>query len=227
MELVNDVEWDACEKAMGDLPGGVCCDGQCLEGGLPLRYRDLPAVSRDGQWIAVIEERDGWGHVRPGIRVLDRRGRSKTWLPLHGTGATARKRVESANRALARRTWVALAAPAPSHRELSDELVETTLTLTGATVVYRRRSDGNVWLPPSSIRVTGADGHAIVERTDTERAWSAPPRCNLPRFELVGASASAGIVLFATRLGLGGHDCDGVLQPPSWHVLSFDVKPPR
>jgi hypothetical protein len=220
--LVGEAEWEACAAAMDTLPGGLECDGQSLEGGVPLRYQDLPAVAADGSVIAVVEERDGWGHVRPGIRLIDRTGRSRQWLALDGTGDVARANIAQANRELATRAWVALEAPRVAVRELSDELSETTLTLDGVTAVYQRRHDGNVRLPPSWIRVTDARGRVLAERRDTESAWDRGPACNMPRFELVGASARPGVVLFATRLGMGGHNCDGVVQSPVWHVLAFE-----
>jgi hypothetical protein len=40
-------------------------------------------------------------------------------------------------------------------------------------------------------------------------------------FQFVGACASPGVLLFMTGLGMGGHNCDGVEQPPTWHVLTF------
>lgn len=212
VRVMSDAEWRACET----------CDDQELEGGVPLRYAHLPAVTVDGSVIAVIEERDGWGAVPvPGIRLIDRTGATLEWLRLDGTGDAAEANVAEANVALARRRWLALAVPKVSQRQLSDTEVETTLALERFDVVYRRRDEGNFWLPPSSIRVSDRAGRVVLERTDTERAWLAPPRCNLPRFELVGASGAARTVVFRTWLGLGSHRCDGIEQRPTWHVLAW------
>ncbi|MEO7094520.1 MAG: hypothetical protein ABI175_14790 [Polyangiales bacterium] len=226
--IISSAEWEACEAAASPvLDNGIdhelYCDGQGLEGGTPLRYRNLPAISADGSVLAVVEERDGWGHVDPGIRLIDREGHSVMWLPLDGTGAAVTAAVARANAELRERAWVPLDRPAVTNRTLADARSETTLTLGSYTAVYERRDDGNFWLPPSRITVT-ANGRSLVSRTDTESAWLAQPRCNLPAFELVGASASPGVILFRTGLGMGGHNCDGVKQPPTWHVLAFEVR---
>ncbi|MDX2094210.1 MAG: hypothetical protein SFX73_40640 [Kofleriaceae bacterium] len=222
VELVSEQEWETCQEEGRELAPGFYCDGQILEGGVPLRYAQFPAVSTDGSVIAVVEERDGWGHVKPGVRLLDRGGRTVQWFSLEGERAVAKGAVERTNKELATRTWVPLRTPAVSSKELTpDVLAETALAFGDYTAVYKRRNDGNVWLPPSEIRVTDARGQVIAERTDTERAWAAENACNMPAFELVGASAKPGVILFKTGLGMGGHNCDGVLQPPHWHVFTF------
>lgn len=212
VEIFSDAEWAVCPD----------CEDQLREGAAPLRFLQLPAVTQDGELVAVAEERDGWGHVPvPGVRLLDRTGTSVRWLPIAGAGADARVAAIAVNRELAKHAWSRLEPPIRNVRELSDISSETELTFGTYTARYKRRSDGNTWLPPSQIRVEDASGRVLVERTDTEAAWSAPPRCNLPAFELVGASASGRVILFKTGLGMGGHDCDGVEQRPSWHVLAF------
>jgi hypothetical protein len=229
VDVISSTEWEACAASSQPvLDNGIDhqldCDGQVLEGGTPLRYRQLPAVAADGTVLAVVEERDGWGHVEPGIRLIDREGHSVSWLPLDGTGAAATAAVARANTVLRERAWVPLARPEVEERLLSDEHSESTISVGTFTAVYERRNDGDTWLPPSVITVTDARGRKVVSRTDTERTWLASPRCNLPRFELVGASASPGVILFRTGLGMGGHNCDGVKQPPAWHVLAFDAR---
>lgn len=213
VELVSQAEWDACAE----------CDGQQLEGGRPLRFANFPAVSDDGALIAVVEDRDGWGHVpSPGVRLLDRRGATARWLPVDGEGIDATTAIPAANAELAKHAWAPLVAPPPTVREIDDTESETTLAFDGYTVRFHQRSDGDVWLPPSEIHVTEtSSGKLLVERRDTETAWSKPPACNLPHFDFVGANGKHGIVLFTTDLGMGGHNCDGVLQRPSWHVLAF------
>lgn len=221
VELVSEQEWEACQEQQGSLGPDFYCDGQMLEGGVPLRYSMFPAVARDGSLVAVIEERDGWGHVKPGIRLLDREGHTVQWFSLEGTGDVARAAVERVNAELATRDWVTLTKPELTHKELSDDLVETAIAFGDYTAVYQRRNEGNYWLPPSELRVTDARGSVVVERKDTERAWEVQHACNLPAFELVGASARPGVILFRTGLGMGDHNCDGILQPPHWHVLAF------
>lgn len=221
VELVSETEWQACQDQGGSLAPDFYCDGQMLEDGGPLRYAKFPAVTRDGRLVAVVEERDGWGHVKPGIRLVDREGRTVKWFSLEGTGDVAKAAVERANAELATHDWVPLTTPELNHKELSDDLSETEIAFGDYTATYQRRNEGNYWLPPSEIRVTDARGRVVVERKDTERAWGVQNACNLPSFELVGASAQPGVILFMTGLGLGGHDCDGVLQPPHWHVLPF------
>lgn len=221
VELVSEKEWEACQEQQGSLGPDFYCDDQMLEGGVPLRYSRFPAVARDGSLVAVIEERDGWGHVKPGVRLLDREGRTVKWFSLEGTGDDAQAAVERANAELATRDWVPLTRPELDHKELSVDLGETKIAFGAYTAVYKRRNEGNYWLPPSELRVTDARGRVVVERKDTERAWHAQNACNLPAFELVGASAKPSVILFRTGLGMGGHDCDGIVQPPHWHVLAF------
>ena len=207
VEIISDAEWAECPD----------CDDQSREGGAPLRFKNFPAVTHTGDLIAVAEERDGWGHVPiPGVRLLDRNGKTARWLPIAGADA-----VTAANAELAKYAWSTLDKPTPKVKELSDTLSETELTFGPYTARYKRRDDGNTVLPPSEIRVFDAAGHALAERTDTETAWNAAPACNLPAFTLVGASASGRVILFMTGLGMGGHDCDGVEERPNWHVLSF------
>lgn len=221
VELVSEQEWEKCQEEGRELAPGFYCDGQILEGGVPLRYAKFPAVSTDGKVIAVVEERDGWGHVKPGVRLLDRDGRTVQWFSFEGAREVARGAVERANKELATRAWVPLTKPEVSSKELADDLAETALAFGDYTAVYKRRNDGDYWLPPSEIRVTDTQGRVVAERTDTERAWAAGNACNLPAFELVGTSAKPGVILFKTGLGMGGHNCDGVLQPPHWHVFTF------
>lgn len=212
VEIISEAEWEACAD----------CDDQSREGGAPLRFVHFPAVTHTGDLIAVAEERDGWGHVPvPGARLVDRRGKTVRWFPIAGAGADAKVAVTAVNAELAKHTWSTFEAATPKVRELSDTLSETEVTFGSFTARYKRRHDGNTSLPPSEIRVIDASGRVLVERTDTERAWHAPPRCNLPAFELVGTSTSGRVMLFKTGLGMGGHDCDGVEQRPSWHVLAF------
>lgn len=197
-------------------------DGQMLEGGVPLRFIHLPAVSVDGAVIAVAEERNGWGAVPiPGIRLIDRRGRTLRWLPLGGVEPAVTTAIRDANAALAEHRWLPLVMPEAQTTELSAVSVETTLVLDHHRVIYRQRDEGDYWLPPSIIRVIDRQGATILTRTDTESAWSASPPCSLPAFQLVGANDSVGVVLFTTGLGLGSHNCDGVEQRPSWHVLAY------
>jgi hypothetical protein len=221
VELVSEQEWEKCQDEGGELAPGVYCDGQILEGGVPLRYAKFPAVSSDGSVLAVVEERDGWGHVKPGVRLLGRDGRTVQWFSLEGGRDVVKGAVERVNKELATRSWVPLGKPEVSQKDLADDLTETALAFGDYTAVYTRRNDGNEWLPPSEIRITDPLGRVVAERKDTERAWAASNACNMPRFELVGTSAKPGVLLFMTGLGMGGHNCDGVLQPPHWHVLSF------
>lgn len=51
----------------------VCTEQEC-EGWSSFAYDSLPAVTTDGAIAAVVEERDGWGHVPdPGVRFVDTR----------------------------------------------------------------------------------------------------------------------------------------------------------
>lgn len=212
VEVIGQAEWEACAD----------CDEQSLEGGAPLRFANLPAVTLEGDLIAVVEERDGWGHVPvPGVRILGRDGMTITWLPIAGTGAQAATAAGAVNRELARHTWTRIMRPAPTTRALPADGLETEVTFGPYTAHYRQRHDGDTLLPPAEIRVVDGAGHVIAERRDTEHAWSAPPTCNLPAFQLVGVSATARVMLFTTGLGMGGHNCDGVEQRPSWHVLAL------
>jgi len=228
--VVSEAEWEACEasdKPTIDLGLGgepFYCEGQSLEGGAPLRYHQLPAVTTDGSLIAVVEERDGWGHVSPGIRFLDREGKSVSWFPLDGTRATVDSKVAKANAALREHAWIPLSRPLPTQVPIDPDHVRATLTIGTYTATYERTNQGDYWLPPSRITVRDAQGRELVSRTDTERAWLSLPRCNLPHFVFFAANASPGVLLFKTELGMGGHNCDGVEQPPAWHVLTFPAR---
>ncbi len=103
-------------------------DSQSLEGWPELAYTGLPAVSLDGSQVAVVEERDGWGHVPvPGIRILG--GAQERWFPLipdrarpsseaeeRAMRSTFDALVERANSALRSTRWLSLEMPpAPVH----------------------------------------------------------------------------------------------------------------
>ncbi len=47
------------------------CDEQECEGWPVYAYEYLPAVSDDGELVAIVEERDGWRHTaQPGVRIV-------------------------------------------------------------------------------------------------------------------------------------------------------------
>ncbi|MEA2747678.1 MAG: hypothetical protein QOI41_1821 [Myxococcales bacterium] len=60
------------------------CDEQECEGAPRFAYDYLPAVSADGEHVAIVEERDGWGHTRvPGVRVVNSSsGASEQFFPV-------------------------------------------------------------------------------------------------------------------------------------------------
>ena len=211
VRMMSQAEWDACKD----------CDEQSLEGGAPLRYKHFPAVSADGAVIAVVEERDGWGHTSvPGVRLLDRNGATLKRLALGGDRGAAEPLVAQANAALGAYTWLPVEMPPVKHREVSDTESESRLVLADFAVTYNQRSNGDYSRPPYRIKVTTHDGRVINER-NVETEWSHEPGCNLPAFEFVGGNATARVVLFKTGLGMGGHNCDGVEQPPAWHILAY------
>lgn len=99
------------------------CDEQACEGWSSFAYDYLPAVTTDGAIAAVVEERDGWGHVPdPGVRFVDTR--DGTSLELHALAqgkrdittyeAFAKRKSEleaivaKANAALDAKRWVTL-----------------------------------------------------------------------------------------------------------------------
>lgn len=100
----------------------VCEEQQC-EGWPTFAYDYLPAVTKDGATLAVVEERDGWGHVPdPGVRFLDAtKATSVAFHPLArgerditSYAAFAKRKTEledlvaKANEALDARSWVTL-----------------------------------------------------------------------------------------------------------------------
>lgn len=59
------------------------CEDQECEGGPTYAYDDLPAVHEDGSVVAVVEERDGWGHTKsPGIRLLSSSSATLAFYPV-------------------------------------------------------------------------------------------------------------------------------------------------
>lgn len=53
------------------------CEEQECEGWPVYAYEYLPAVSDDGELVAIVEERDGWRHTRqPGVRIVSVRTRA-------------------------------------------------------------------------------------------------------------------------------------------------------
>lgn len=99
------------------------CDDQACEGWSSFAYDFLPAVTTDGAIAAVVEERDGWGHVPdPGVRFVETKdGASLEFHALAqgkrdlGTYEAFAKRkselegiVAKANAALDGKSWVTL-----------------------------------------------------------------------------------------------------------------------
>jgi len=209
-------------------------DNQSFEGWPEYAYANLPAISADGSLVAVVEERDGWGHRPvPGIRILAVRGGTHAWFPLVPPGkrpdsqadeaalhSTFVSLVSAANRELAKRRWLPLETPpVATVDELATDRVVTWPIGTHRLVSHKANRDEPQ--PPTRIAVLDRTGAEVVTISDTATRWSLPATCNLTSWKLVGVRDAPGIALFQLELGMGGHNCDGVVQPHDWRLVAF------
>ncbi|MBX3160700.1 MAG: hypothetical protein KF773_32335 [Deltaproteobacteria bacterium] len=213
--------------------------GRRLEGYPPFEYDHLPAVSVDRTKVAVVEERDGWGHTAtPGVRILDvASGKTVTWLPVVGgdrwpdDAAVGRSRaaieelVAAANAVLARTSWHPLATPGEptTTGEDADRIVAWTLGPHTVTMTYAP-DDPYAEDPrslPSTIVITDSAGRQVTRVDDVRNRWRHTARCATPSFSLAAVHPASHILVFHQKLGLTSHDCDGVNVPDDWRILRF------
>ena len=222
----------------GDDGSPAALDNESLEGWPAYAYTNLPAVSADGSLIAVVEERDGDGHRPvPGIRILSARGGTHAWFPLvppapkpgsPGEEAemltTFKALVDAANRELGARTWIPLRRPPAAKVSEAGRDRTVTWDIGRHTLVHELADydEARDWgQPPTRIVVLDATGAEVLALPETRTSWDVGGGCNFRSWSLVGVREEPGIALYQLELGMGGHDCDGVVQPHDWRVVAF------
>lgn len=201
-------------------------DDRAHEGWPPLVYTGFPAVSEDGAKILLVEERDGFAHTAAfGVRVLDGiSGQSTEWYPF-GTVRQA-----PATRPL-------LVASVP-RIEARIRAMETKLAKTAWRALEgneARPDDQGVWHvralsigvswtaedepQPRRLVVTDERTRATLVERDLA-GWSRKGvRCAKNDLVLRGVSETS--IVFSQHVGPTLHDCDGVVVPTAYRVVSF------
>ncbi len=203
---------------------------QAQEGWPEYEYAGLPAISEDATKVAVVEERDGWGHTKtPGVRVLDNTGKTLSWLPLvPATGAPANEAnakkaeptfkgyVTRANAELTKTKWVALSAPEASPKALTGSyLVTMQVGPVALRMTFASKAEYEGHAVPKALSFKNASTSSLVEVDPT--TWPARPACATPSFTVVGMTTT--LAVFHQHLGTTSHACDGVPVSHDWRVV--------
>ncbi len=204
------------------------------EGWPQYEYTGLPAAADDGSKVAVVEERDGWGHTKtPGIRILDATGKSVGWFALVPPGrspaneATATKMeptfqglVKKANDELAKTTWLALSSP-PATTRMDGKSFRATVNVgpVALRMSFLSEDDYKGRVVPEAMSIVNSKTSSLT--TIDTATWAAKARCATPSFKVVGLNEKARIAVFHQQLGTTSHACDGVAVPHDWRVVKF------
>lgn len=199
-------------------------DDRANESWPAVEYTGLPAVSADGAFVAVVEERDGWGHVVAfGVRVLDvASSATGAWIPLNAStkaprGAPALKRAVPAMQQRAKmaagffttQPWELLVGGDTAPSEDGSWRVE------GARIVVTSTDAGQ----PKRLVITDATTNDALADMDVS-SWSrANVRCAGTTVELVGVSRPRRVAVFRQGVGPTTHACDGVVVPMAYRVV--------
>lgn len=201
-------------------------DGRANEGWPVFEYEGLPALSEDGTKLAVVEERDGWGHTPvPGVRVVDTAtGRSLQFLALvpAGKGPEAlaalakletvfKARIAAANEALAKVKWESLADVTADNAKDRDGWKVDGLAI---AVEWATSEPGD--LKKVAIR-DAASNQILVERDATP--WRRTMACATPDLRLIGSNRAKKLVAFSQHLGSTLHNCDGIAIPKEYRIV--------
>lgn len=222
----------------------VCEDQEC-EGKPTLAYDYLPAVAADGT-VALVEERDGWGHVsKPGIRFVGADGKTAFVPTVTGqpTGSfevfSKHKReheaaITNANAELNRRQMRAMFLdPAPKAEVLigKDWKPSDGAGAQGARVRTRYRTgdvevqvvlaDGHEPATPSNLHeiVVLQAGREVLRRAG--KSFADRSGCSARAMTPPYAHADLHTVAFSFTNGMTSHACDGKEEPQVHHVLRW------
>lgn len=202
-------------------------DDRANEGWPELVYTGFPAVSADGAKVLLVEERDGSGHVAAfGVRVIDApTSKSSEWFPFGTTAkpprtrpslvasvATINARASAMHGKLAKTEWRALeGAEAPP-----DEA--GVWHVRGLSIAVTWTKDD----VPQPKRLVIADERTKAKLGEHDLgAWSRKGvRCAMNDLVLRGVSDA--LLVFSQGVGPTLHDCDGVIVPTAYRVVSFE-----
>jgi hypothetical protein len=227
------------------------CESQMCEGWPTYAYDYLPAASADGDVVAVVEERDGWGHTRtPGVRfVATSSGASAAFHPLvTGTNdvtsyavVTARRTefaalVDAANTALDARAWWPLLPPGEPAIELDQGngfreasgadgceacRVRVRWSVAGIVVTLTGRKFIGSGIPPNDADLATVAVDGKEVARARAGAWPKAPSCSTTVLEPIGVRREARVVVFTETRVLTTHFCDGIEEPRVWHSMRW------
>lgn len=220
------------------------CDEQECEAKPTIAYDYLPAVTTDRATVAVVEERDGWGHVpHPGVRLLHENGRTEllrtvtgastsTFAEFQAKRAAHEAAVADTNRALAARTFVPLLPmTAKDTQTFSGGRWGTTGTpkdktrkawAAGGVVLYVVYKNGE------GASNDGTSFEEIVVEQDGKEVKRArgqtfgdKPGCSARKLVVTGVRPDLKVLAFGFTNGMTGHNCDGTAEPQVHHVVRW------
>ncbi len=210
-------------------------DDQGHEGWPDYEYAGLPAVTEDGAKVAVVEERDGWGHTKtPGVRILDATGKSVGWFPVTPAGMPAPKSevvmkqaekalndlLKKANDELAKGKWLPLrTGPVTTKSDAKGFVATMQVGVIAVRMSFPSQDDYDGRVPPTEISLRNTKT-MLMTAVDSS-GWLSTAKCATPSFSVVGLNEKAKVVVFHQHIGATTHACDGVAVPHDWRVAKF------
>lgn len=206
------------------------CEEQACEGGPEFAYDGLPAVSANGDHVAIVEERDGWGHTpAPGVRIVNATtGASERFLSLAVPSVDLRRdlskksvyeaRIRAANEALSaydlRPLW-----PADEHRGepvdgAEGKPVRVVARVAGVRIEMRY---GDRAVSTEKLLEVVVEHGGVTKRV-AAGAWDAGGVCSHRAFRLSGLRPDVRVAVFVSEITSTTHGCDGVPEPQPWPV---------
>lgn len=214
-------------------------------------YDYLPAVRADGALVAVVEERDGWGHTKtPGVRfVATSDGSTAAFHPLV-TGANdmrtyavvnARRAefsalVDAANAGLDAQAWWPLLPPGEPTIELDEGKgfrkaalaegcescrVRVRWSVTGVVVTLTGRRFQGFGIPPADAELATVAVDGKEVARVRAAAWPRAASCSTTVLTPVGVRREARTAVFTETAVETTHACDGVAEPRVWHPVRW------
>lgn len=193
------------------------CEAQECERGQVLAYDNLPAIDATGDLVALIEERDGWGHVaQVGVHLVSERGAVAFWP----TATSGPQGVADANADLARRAMRPLLPFAEStSATLADGKRSVSFVQGDVRVTVLDPRDNE----PDAIRfellVVTQNGREVARRTGASLPDQAG--CSSRKMVLEGARGDVRALALTYTNGTTSHACDGVAEPQVHHVVRW------